>query len=353
MQDRVDPREVHDFWPRVLISPVLGALVANLSGLIDHTRHSPAGVAAAYAWFAVIAFVIWSGNRHLYFRLQRREDWLLQPWRRLGMLLAVIGLYTVPVATLLLWIWRGMTADAGTRPYALPTAVFAIVALSVAIAHVYETVFLLRDWESDRLRRARTEQARLHTELESLGREVDPHFLFNNLHTLAHLVERRSDLAPAFINALTGIYRYVLECRGRTLVMLREELEALERHRALTDIRHGGHVRLDVHVPPAAAERLWLPPVSLPELFQNALKHNAAASGEPLHIGVRVEDTMLIVENAMQSPDDRPRSTGIGLANLAERFRLATGLTIEWGVRDGRFVVRLPLVESAERAGSD
>ena len=185
-----DPSEVHDFWPRLLASPVLGALAANLSGLIDHTRHSTAGLVAAYAWFALVAFLVWEGNRRLYFMLPRREDWLLRPWRRLGLLLAVITLSTIPIAATLLWIWRAATGDTGTRPYSLTTALFAVVAIVVAITHVYETVFLLRDWESDRLRSARTEQARLATELESLGREVDPHFLFNNLNALAHLVDR-------------------------------------------------------------------------------------------------------------------------------------------------------------------
>ena len=177
--------------------PFLGALVVNLSGLIDHARHSTAELVASYAWFALVAFVVWEGNRRLYFRLPRREDWLLRPWSRLGVLLALISLYTMPMSLALLWIWRVVTGDPGTRHYALTTAIFAVVAFVVAITHVYETVFLLRDWESDRMRSARLEQARLETELESLGREVDPHFLFNNLNALAHLVDQRSDAAAA------------------------------------------------------------------------------------------------------------------------------------------------------------
>jgi hypothetical protein len=342
----VDPREVHDFWPRLLASPILGALVANLSGLIDNTRHSTGGLVASYAWFAAVAFLIWQGNRRLYFRLPRREDWLLRPWSRLGLLLAVICLYTIPVAGTLLWIWRGVTGDPGTRQYALATALFAVVALVVAITHVYETVFLLQDWESDRLRNARMEQARLQTELESLGREVDPHFLFNNLNALLHLIDQRSEMAPWFIRTLSATYRYVLECRGRTLVPLADELDALDRHRALADIRYAGRVRLEVQVPAADARRLLLPPVSLAELFQNALKHNTVVDDEPLHIGVRVEDTTLVFENALRCRPDAARSTGIGLSNLAERFRIATGRPVTWGVEADRFIVRLPLVQS-------
>lgn len=345
-QGRLDPSEIHDFWPRVLASPFLGALVTNLSGLIDHSRHSVTTVIASYAWFAAVAFVVWEGNRRLYFRMPRREDWLLRPWRRLALLLAVIGLYTIPVATALLWGWRLTTGDPGTRPYALTTALFAIVGLVVAITHVYETVFLLRDWESDRLRSARTEQARLQTELESLGREVDPHFLFNSLNTLSHLVERRSDEATGFITNLAATYRYVLASRGRLLVPLAEELRALERHRALADISYKGSVQLDVQVGPADAERFWLPPVSLAELFQNALKHNAIAPERPMRIRVRIEGTTLVFENEVTAQARSARSTGLGLANLAERFRLTIGEPPIWGREAGRFVVRLPLTLS-------
>jgi hypothetical protein len=346
----LNPHQIHDFWPRLVASPVLGALVVNLSGLIDHRRHSTQGLVASYAWFALVAFVVWEGNRRLYFRLPRREDWLLRPWNRLGLLLAGITLYTIPVAAVLLWMWRAATGDPGTRQYALVTALCAVVTLVIAITHVYETVFLLRDWESDRLRSARIERARLETELESLGREVDPHFLFNNLNALIHLVDKRSDAAPGFIRTLSATYRYVLECRGRTLVPLADELAALERHRTLADIRYAGSVRVDVDVQPSDAQQLLLPPVSLGELFQNALKHNTVGPDRQLRIGVRLEGTTLVFENDLRSGPTTPRSTGIGLANLRERFRIATGRPAAWVVEEDRFVVRLPLVEDATAA---
>jgi two-component system, LytTR family, sensor kinase len=349
---RFSARDIEDFWPRVLVSPILGALVVNLTGLIDHSRHSAAALIASYAWFSLVAFLVWEGNRRLYFHLQRREDWLLRPWRRLRLLVAVICLYTIPVAATLLWIWRAAAGDPGTRPYALPTALFAIVATVVAITHVYETVFLLREWESDRLRSARLEQARLQTELDSLGREVDPHFLFNNLNALAHLIDdrdERNDAAAKFIRNLSATYRYVLESRGRALVPLADELEALERHRALADIRYMRCVRLDVNVEPADARELFLPPVSLAELFQNAMKHNTVAQDVPLHIRVRVDGTTLVFENDLRPEPARPRSTGVGLANLRERFRIATGHAAAYAIERNCFVVRLPLVRNLER----
>ena len=108
---------------------------------------------------------------------------------------------------------------------------------------------------------------------------------------------------------------------------------------------------LKVEVQSAEAQRLLLPPVSLAELFQNALKHNTVAPDRPLTIRVRVEGTTLVFENDLRPGAAPARSTGIGLANLRERFRIATGRAAVWDVEADRFVVRLPLVEGSTAAG--
>jgi two-component system, LytTR family, sensor kinase len=334
---------VSDLWPRLLLSPVLGAAIPNVSGLIDHSRHSPAGIALSYVYFAFVAFAIWEGNRRIYFRLQRREEWLRRPRRRLALLLGAIALYTIPVATLLMWIWRDATGDHGTHAFAIPMALLTTVAAVTVITHVYETVFLLRDWESDRLRRARTEHARLEAELEALGRQVDPHFLFNHLNALAHLIEQRSDAAVPFIAALSHSYRYVLDARGQRLVPLSLELDALRRHELLARIQYRGRVMLAVDVDGASALRFQIPPVTLGELFQNAIKHNLTSDDEPLRITVSLSGDTLVFANDLRPRHDRGASTGIGLSNLSQRFSIATGREPDWGPEGDRFVVRLPL----------
>ena len=337
------PPQVSDLWPRLVLSPVIGATLPNLSGLIDNSRHTPSALVVSYLYFTVVAFVVWEGNRRIYFRLQRREDWLQRPRRRIALLLSAIAIYTIPVAALMLWAWQVATGDPGTRGFAIPTALLATVTCVVIITHAYETVFLLRDWESDRLRRALTEQARLEAELEGLGRAVDPHFLFNNLNTLAHLVERRSDAAAPFITALGDTYRYVLESRNCRLVSLLAELDAMRLHAILSRIRFGDGIALCIDVDPVKARSLNLPPVTLPELFQNAVKHNDLST-TPFSISVRLDSDTLIFTS-----DRRPRSgrgcpsTGTGLQNLSQRFKLAVGREITWEASPQHFEVRLPL----------
>lgn len=343
----VSPKPViHDLWPRLLLSPMFGFVIPNLAGLIDHARYSRQGLVGSYLYFTATALIIWEGNRRLYFRLARRDEWLRHPARRIALLLGVILLYTIPVTIGLLWAWRAWTGDPGVRPHAISIAVLACILAVAVVTHAYETVFLLHDWESDRLRSARLEQERLQAELEALRREVDPHFLFNSLNALVHLVEQGSDRAVPFIDALSGTYRYLVAARGRPLVPLAEELDALNRHLLLTNIRYGAAIRLEVDVPEHATHIFSLPPVTLSELLQNAVKHNDVSPERPLTIRLHLQGDTLVVGNDVRRRSVQPLSTGTGIRNLSARFRLAAGRDLEWGEVDGRFELRLPLVRA-------
>jgi LytS/YehU family sensor histidine kinase len=99
-----------------------------------------------------------------------------------------------------------------------------------------------------------------------------------------------------------------------------------------------------VDVDEEAARRLALPPVSLGELFENAIKHNELDAAAPLQMAVRIEGDTLVFENELRARRRPPVSTGLGLTNLSQRLQLATGRAPAWGREDARFVVRLPLV---------
>jgi LytS/YehU family sensor histidine kinase len=135
-----------------------------------------------------------------------------------------------------------------------------------------------------------------------------------------------------------------LRSGSKRLVTLAEELELLAQFLSLVSIRYADGLAVAVHVDAQAAQRWLLPPVVLPELLENAVKHNEFSADNPLEIEVRLEGDRLTV-----SHDKRPRratvtSTGVGLENLAQRFRLTTGVAARWGEHGGRFVVTLPLV---------
>jgi len=118
----------------------------------------------------------------------------------------------------------------------------------------------------------------------------------------------------AFIEALSDTYRYMLASRNGRLVSLADELRALEHHHLLAATRYGGLTRTEICVDPVLASHLYLPPVSLGELFQNALKHNDVTRTHPLVLQVTLQEDLLIIANALR-PRARPSpSIGMGCA---------------------------------------
>jgi hypothetical protein len=338
---------VRDLWPRLLLSPIIGAAIPNLAGFIDNSRYAPGELVAHYVFFWGVAFTIWEGNRRLHDRFRSRFAWFEQPWMRIGLLLGTITLFTVPMTWALLLLWGRLSRDPYLTAPRLAFATVLTVMLVVVIAHVYETLFMFHYWERDRLSKERLERARLQAELDALQRDVDPHFLYNSLNSLLQLIETRPQRAMAFVEALAASYRYIVDTRGRALVPLAEELAALERQRALAEIRFADSVRLEDLVDRVEARQWSLPPLVLQELFENAVKHNAFDRHFPLDVRVECDGGDLIVSNRLRLRPAPIASTRLGLHNLHERMRLAVGRPLAWGARGDRFVVRVPLALTA------
>lgn len=335
---------VDDTAARLIVTPLVGVAVPNLAGMINHGAHSAAGLLATYAWFIGIAFVTWEANLRLYLLFQDRTAWLTRPWHRVRLLIGLICLFTIPFTGSALWLWAELFDDPNATWRSIAMAVITIVAAVTFITHVYETLFLVKEWENDRERGEHLQRLNVEAELLALKSEVNPHTLFNNLNALSHLVEHGHPRAAAFVGALAASYRYLLNTGSKRLVPLADELALLDQFLSLVTIRYADGLKVLVHVDAQAAKRWQIPPVVLPELLENAVKHNDFATDNPLQIEIRLEGDRLTIAHEKRPRKATVSSTGVGLENLAQRFRLTTGVAARWAETGGRFVVTLPLV---------
>jgi len=335
---------VDDIAARLIVTPIVGVAVPNLAGMINHASHSGAGLLASYAWFIGIAYVTWEANLRLYLSFQDRTAWLTRPWHRVRLLIVLICLFTIPFTTSALWLWAVLFDDPNATWRSITMAVITIVAAVTFITHVYETLFLVKEWERDRARGDQLQQQTDAAELQALQSEVNPHTLFNNLNALSHLVDQGHPRASAFVAALAASYRYLLKTGSQRLVPLADELALLDQFLSLVTIRYADGLKVDVHVDAQSAAKWLLPPVALPELLENAVKHNEFTSDNPLRIEIRLDGDRLTIAHEKRPRRATVHSTGVGLENLAQRFRLTTGVAARWAETGGRFVVTLPLV---------
>lgn len=157
---------------------------------------------------------------------------------------------------------------------------------------------------------------------EALKNQLNPHFLFNSLNALAALAYEDAERTNLFAKRLSYVYRYLLTTSEQPLVPLADELRFLDAYLYLENVRFGAalNVRIDA---PDEAQRLRIVPVTLQTLVENALKHNVCTEQLPLHVTIKVEQSverpLLLVSNNIQPRHD-VSSTGIGLSNLRRRY---------------------------------
>lgn len=299
-------------------------------------------------WFIALSAALWLGNRWLLFKQREHFDWFANPWRKLGMMVSANVLFTAPLTLAMLAAWYRL---AGLAPH---EATIQLVTLTnvicvIFVTHAYETVFLIRERESDLMQVERLQRMRAQAELDALKAQIDPHFLFNSLNTLGHLITRDPRSGRVFCDTLAEVYRYVLASRGRDLVPLADELEFVRAYHRLLALRFGPAIGLDVDpaLAHAAAGHAWrVPPLALQTLVENAVKHNRLGDDAPLVVHMTLAGAAVQVGNATAPRRTAMASGGVGLANLDERCRWLTGQALAIDRSAGRFEVRVPVVAS-------
>lgn len=188
------------------------------------------------------------------------------------------------------------------------------------------------------------EKAHIASQYEVLKNQINPHFLFNCLNTLASLIVSDQQGAVRFTTRFAKMYRNLLEYGGQQLISLEKELELIDTYLFLQKIRFGNHLTIQKNIPDT---RYALPPFSLQLLVENAIKHNVISEDNPLEITIKSGVDVLEVSNKINLRPAAEPSTGIGLSNLSQRYQLLLSRGIVCSAEDGLFTVIIPLIPDA------
>lgn len=346
-KEKSDNGYINDIAFRLILIPFLGIAIPLISGMVNPANFSHWLIKLSFLYTIGIAFIIWQGNRYLHSSLRSYFDWYQKPVKKIIAMLLTISFYTVPVAVLLLVGWYKIFSGGKPEWNIIFTTTLIILICVIFITHVYETVFLVREAETEKVKRAQLEQARAEAELEALKNQIDPHFIFNSLNTLSHLIEVKPEKARQFNDNLADVYRYILHNKGKELVILSEEMHFLQDYFSLLQIRFENAVQLRVNISVQQTEIYLIPPISLQVLIENAVKHNEFSDIKPLIVDLEIINEELIVHNTLRRKTLRRVSSKIGLQNLNERYKLTTQKGIEILEDDKNFTVRLPVLKIA------
>lgn len=191
-----------------------------------------------------------------------------------------------------------------------------------------------------------------NAQFESLKNQLDPHFLFNSLNVLSSLIDENPRQAQKFTASMSKIYRYVLEQKDKELVTVEDELEFAKTYCELLKTRFEDSVDFVFDVKKEDYRR-FVVPLSLQLLLENCIKHNFATSSKPLIIRIYSENDTLCIENNLQVREQIKESSGIGLANIVQRYSLLTKKNVFIEKSEDYFKVKLPVLSAKPNVVSE
>ncbi|HKD53000.1 MAG TPA: histidine kinase [Steroidobacteraceae bacterium] len=214
------------------------------------------------------------------------------------------------------------------------TLIFQVLTFLIAYALILTVTYVVDARES--MARQLTETARLNEELSkaqlaALRRQLEPHFMYNTLNSIAGLVrDQRNDAAVSMIVGLSEFLRRSSEDSHRSQVALQEEVEYLQRYLDIQKVRFGERLQVNVDIPEKLL-RAKVPNLLLQPLVENAIKHGIAkrvAGGTVRVAGVCHNGNLClsVYNDGPTLPTDwEATRTGVGIGNLRTRLQILHG----------------------------
>ena len=189
----------------------------------------------------------------------------------------------------------------------------------------------------------RVEKDKVEFQFETLKSQVNPHFLFNSFNTLIAVIEEDKDTAVEYVEKLSDFYRNILLQREKNVIPLDEELEMIHDYYFLQQKRYKSNFILKLDIP-AEKQKAFIAPLTLQLLVENAVKHNVISREKPLTVEIFIENNYIAVSNNLQPKQQPEPSTGVGLHNIVNRYKLLTEKEVKINRYGLQFTVAVPLL---------
>ncbi len=301
-------------WRSIVLAAVIWTVVAMLFALqlmvdasysgrvITRSQALVLALAGWYGWAILSPLVIWLARR---FPLTRR-----------GVVVHIIA------SIVLMFVKIALTTELLRQAGFPPRALGLLANLPVNLGAYWAIAGATRAIEAQ-LRAARLQSSLTEARLQLLQTQMQPHFLFNTLNSIAELVHEDAEVADVMITRLSELLRASLETAGRQEVPLQQEIGMVERYLDLQRVRFGDRLRSRIEVEPALLDAL-VPNFTVQPLVENSIRHavvNRVEGGSVAVTAVRRDASLVIAVADDGTGFDTTGSDGVGLSNVRQRMQ--------------------------------
>ena len=221
------------------------------------------------------------------------------------------------------------------------------------LVSVYYTYVYSQHNHEKQLRESEWQHQIRKSQLSALKSQINPHFLFNTLNSIASLTLTNPEKAHGMVIALSDFMRYSLRKQQNDMVTLKVELTNIGLYLQIEKIRFGDKLQYRFDVEDECNNHL-IPNLILQPLFENAIKYGVYETSKPVEIFLEARKLPKVMEIKLINDFDAEsvplKGEGVGLANISDRLRLLYGssrlMTIEQG--KSQFSVTIVIPDVAE-----
>ncbi|MBR7781360.1 sensor histidine kinase [Undibacterium luofuense] len=247
----------------------------------------------------------------------------------------------VPGLVYLALAWVGVVQlDLSNRMFSFwPTLYNGMMYLTHAL--VFHGIRIHRQRVQQDLTLEQTRRLLVSTELNALRNKLNPHFLFNTLHSIIALVRKDQQAAESALFRFSDMLRYILDTEksGHDRVTLEEELQFVRDYLALESLRLGSRLQVEWDVDDSCAG-VSLPALIIQPLVENSIRHAFNPRSQPGLLTIRchadAQEQFLRVEVQDNGPGCYPQqieqAAGMGMRTIQRRLALEYGDAAAWTV---------------------
>ena len=265
---------------------------------------------------------------------------------------AMVVLLTAWLGLASVWgSWLAVDAEAPwlqDLPQRLAPLLLMVGAIGLLLAIIGH--YMLAAFDQSRRVERRALELQVHAreaELKSLRSQLDPHFLFNSLNSVAALIGSDATAARRMCLLLASFCRKSIGLGRESAIRLAQELELIDTFLSIETVRFGDRLRVRLDIANDARD-LAVPPLMLQPLVENAIHHGIAhlVDGGEIAIVARKRDHLLelVVENPFDADAPPSRGAGVGLNNVRARIDATYGRAANMDVRSAEQRFRVTLL---------
>jgi ligand-binding sensor domain-containing protein len=231
--------------------------------------------------------------------------------------------------TIVLPVWK--------RWWFIALCIFAAAAL----------LYAYMKWRENNIKKMQQlQQEKIQFQFEVLRNQINPHFLFNSFNTLISAIEENPKMAVGYVEQLSAFFRNIVNYRDKDVITLGEEIALLKTYFYLQQKRYGNSLQLNITLSEEVKKQLYIPPLTLQLLLENAIKHNAVSKETVLTIDLFMQnETHLVIRNNLNPKLTAQSGTGMGLQNIINRYNILSNTEVTVSNDKKYFTVLLPALK--------